>query len=125
MIHHFSSRIAVFAVAALLAACTSMRPPGAQVADPFPPIVFVHGNGDTAALWTTTLWRFESNGWPRERLVALEMPYPLSRDVDAVPQEGRSSTLESMQFLSVEVDRVLRLTGASRVVLIANSRGGN
>jgi hypothetical protein len=25
-----------------------------------PPIVFVHGNGDTAALWQTATWRFES-----------------------------------------------------------------
>ena len=37
-----------------------------------PPIVFVHGNGDTAALWLTTLWRFESNGWPRDRLLAID-----------------------------------------------------
>ena len=108
------------AATTMLAACATTPP-----IDTTPPIVFVHGNGDTAALWTTTLWRFESNGWPRERLVALDMPYPLSRDVDATPQEGRSSTTESMQFLSAEVDRVLRLTGASRVVLIANSRGGN
>jgi pimeloyl-ACP methyl ester carboxylesterase len=90
-----------------------------------PPIVFVHGNGDTAALWMTTLWRFESNGWPADRLVAIDMPYPLSRDVDATPQAGRSSTTESMQFLALEVERVLRKTGARRVVLIANSRGGN
>lgn len=89
-----------------------------------PPIVFVHGNGDTAALWITTLWRFESNGWPRERLFAIDMPYPLSRDVDATPQEGRSSTAESMQFLKGEIDRVLAATGANKVVLIANSRGG-
>jgi len=27
----------------------------APAADVPPPIVFVHGNGDTAALWTTTL----------------------------------------------------------------------
>lgn len=42
----------------------------ASMAD-FPPIVFVHGNGDTAALWQSTLWRFESNGWPRSRLHAI------------------------------------------------------
>ena len=89
-----------------------------------PPIVFVHGNGDTAGLWLTTLWRFESNGWPRDRLLAVDMPYPLSRDVDATPQEGRSSTAESMQFLKAEVDKLLRATEARRVVLIANSRGG-
>ena len=93
--------------------------------DTMPPIVFVHGNGDTAALWMTTLWRFESNGWPADRLVAIDMPYPLSRDVDGTAQDGRSSTAESMAFLAIEVERVLRKTGARRVVLIANSRGGN
>ena len=108
------------AATTVLAACAT-KPP----ADPMPPIVFVHGNGDTAGLWLTTLWRFESNGWPRERLHAVDMPYPLSRDIDATPQEGRSSTTESMQFLKAEVDKLLRTTGASRVVLIANSRGGN
>jgi pimeloyl-ACP methyl ester carboxylesterase len=30
-----------------------------------PPIIFVHGNGDNASIWQTTLWRFESNGWPK------------------------------------------------------------
>ena len=54
----------------------------------YPPIVFVHGNGDTAALWQSTLWRFESNGWPRERLHAIDLPYPLARDIDARPQPG-------------------------------------
>jgi len=104
---------------ALLAACAtgSTAPP--------PPIVFVHGNGDTAALWMTTLWRFESNGWPRDRLHAIDIPYPLSRDDDTKPQEGRSSTAENMAYLSGEVDKVLMATGARQVVLIANSRGGN
>ena len=90
-----------------------------------PPIVFVHGNGDTAALWITTLWRFESNGWPRERLYAIDLPYPLARDADDVPQAGRTSTDEHMRFLAAEIDRVLRRTGAHQVVLFGNSRGGN
>ena len=89
-----------------------------------PPIVFVHGNGDSAALWTTTLWRFESNGWPRERLHAIDMPYPLARDADDQAQPGRSSTTEQLQFLSREVDKVLQATGARQVVLVGNSRGG-
>ena len=50
-------RAALLASAALLAACASTAPTAVA-----PPIVFVHGNGDTAALWTTTIWRFESNG---------------------------------------------------------------
>ncbi len=90
-----------------------------------PPIVFVHGNGDTAALWSTTLWRFESNEWPRERLHAIDLPYPLARDADDAPQPGRTSAQEHMQYLSGEVDKVLAATGAKQVVLFANSRGGN
>lgn len=90
-----------------------------------PPILFVHGNGDNAALWQTTLWRFESNGWPRDRLFAFDLPYPLARDDDRVAQEGRSSTADHMKALSTEVDRVLAATGARQVILVANSRGGN
>ena len=93
--------------------------------DAQPPIVFVHGNGDHAALWMTTLWRFESNGWPRERLLAVDMPYPSARDVDSVAQAGRSSADEQVKHLSAEVDKLLRATGATQVVLMGNSRGGN
>ena len=90
-----------------------------------PPIVFVHGNGDTAGLWQTTIWRFESNGWPRERLHAIDLPYPLARSDDGKPEPGRTSTAEHMAFLKAEVERVLQRTGAQKVVLVANSRGGN
>jgi triacylglycerol lipase len=105
--------------AAMVAGCA--HGPSVQEA---PPIVFVHGNGDTAALWQTTIWRFESNGWPRERLHAIDIPYPLARDQDARPQPGRTSTAEQMAFLKAEVERVLRATGARQVVLMGNSRGG-
>ena len=93
--------------------------------DETPPIVFVHGNGDTAALWQTTVWRFESNGWPRGRLHAIELPYPLSRDDDTKAQAGRTSAAEHMAYLKGEVDKVLKATGAGKVVLFGNSRGGN
>jgi len=119
----FSRRRALIALLAgtLLSGCSLFR---AAPPDPHPPIVFVHGNGDTAALWHTTVWRFEDNGWPRERLHAIDLPYPLARDDDAKPQDGRSSTAEHMRFLSDEVDRVLKATGARQVVLVGNSRGG-
>jgi triacylglycerol esterase/lipase EstA (alpha/beta hydrolase family) len=87
--------------------------------------VFVHGNGDTAGLWQTTIWRFESNGWPRDRLYAIDMPLPLARDDDTKPQPGRSSAAEHAAFLKSEVEKVLRTTGAKQVVLVGNSRGGN
>ena len=105
---------------ALLSACASG--PGFGEA---PPIVFVHGNGDTAALWQTTVWRFESNGWPRERLHAIDVPYPSARAEDAKPQPGTTSTAEHMAYLKSEVEKVLKTTGARQVVLFANSRGGN
>ncbi|MCE9659262.1 MAG: twin-arginine translocation pathway signal [Burkholderiales bacterium] len=92
--------------------------------DARPPIVFVHGNGDTAALWTTTIWRFESNGWPRERLFALDLPYPNARNEDAKAQPGRTSAAEYTAHLAGEVKKALAATGASKVVLIGNSRGG-
>ena len=114
-------RILYVLAAALVAACST---PSTRDAS-YPPIVFVHGNGDTAALWITSLWRFESNGWPRERLFALDAPYPLARTDDAKAQEGRTSTAEHMAQLAAEVERVRKLTGADKVVLIGNSRGGN
>ena len=90
-----------------------------------PPVLFLHGNGDHAALWLTTLWRFESNGWPRELLHAVNFPDPLARDDDAVPQPGRSSSAEQTAFLAREVADVRARTGGARVALVANSRGGN
>jgi triacylglycerol lipase len=107
---------------AMLTACATVPSPSYSER---PPIVFMHGNGDSAALWQTTIWRFESNGWPRNRLFAVDQPYPLARDDDAVAQPGRSSTTDSAVFLKAEVDKVLKATGASKVVLIGNSRGGN
>lgn len=112
--------LGVFISSILLSACAT-RPTHEET----PPIVFVHGNGDTAALWQTTLWRFESNGWPRERLHAIEMPYPLARDEDSKAQPGRASTTEHMLFLRDEVNKVLKSTGANKVMLFGNSRGGN
>jgi pimeloyl-ACP methyl ester carboxylesterase len=109
------------AATVLLGACATPTPQ----AQATPPIVFVHGNGDSAALWTTTVWRFESNGWPRERLHAIDMPNPLARDEDNVAQAGRSSTAEQAQYLAAEVDKLLARTGEQQVVLVGNSRGGN
>ncbi|MDO9258399.1 MAG: twin-arginine translocation pathway signal, partial [Polaromonas sp.] len=57
----------------MLAGCATTPTPGEH-----PPIVFVHGNGDSASIWQSTVWRFESNGWPRERLHAIDLPYPLA-----------------------------------------------
>ena len=128
MLNRLSRRAALLGASlAMLAgmALVGCRSAPSAPPDPFPPIVFVHGNGDTAALWTTTIWRFESNGWPRSRLHAIDMPYPLARDDDGKLQDGRSTTTEHMQFLASEVEKVMKATGARKVVLVGNSRGGN
>jgi triacylglycerol lipase len=116
---------AATAAGALLSACAPMTTNTPAADATRPPIVFVHGNGDTAGLWLTTQWRFESSGWPRNRLFALDVPYPSARDDDTKPQATRTSTTEHMQALAAEVDRVKRVTGADKVILVANSRGGN
>ncbi|OYU99966.1 MAG: twin-arginine translocation pathway signal, partial [Burkholderiales bacterium PBB5] len=125
---HLTPLLAALAAGALLAGCANAPAPVAPppaAGDAQPPIVFVHGNGDTAALWTNTLWRWESNGWPRARLHAVEFPNPGARDDDGVAQVGRSSADEQMRFLAAEIDKVLAATGAVKVVLMGNSRGGN
>jgi pimeloyl-ACP methyl ester carboxylesterase len=93
-------------------------------AEPLPPVVFIHGNGDSAALWLTTVWRFESNGWPRERLHALDLPLPMARDDDRVEQPGRTSADDLARHLGTEVARVARAHGGGKVILVGNSRGG-
>ncbi len=125
-IHRPSRRrlLAGAAGSALLTACGSMDPRNRRDSMTPPPIVFVHGNGDSAALWMTTIWRFESNGWPRDRLHAFDIPYPLARDDDDQPQEGRSSSADCRDALAAAIDRVLAATGAPKVVLVASSRGG-
>ena len=74
------------------------RPAGQEVA----PILFVHGNGDSAALWMPTIWRFESNFYSRARLFALDMRLPTARGVDTVREAGRSSTEEATAQLAQE-----------------------
>ena len=90
-----------------------------------PPILFVHGNGDHAALWLATLWRMESNGVPRERMFAINFTDPLARTDDKVEQAGRSSTEDQRRELADAIKELKRSTGATRIALVGNSRGGN
>src|SRR5882672_320702 len=103
----------------------AQAPPAASRATEVPPVLFVHGNGDHAALWITTLWRMESNGVPRDRMFAINFTDPLARSDDAVPQPNRSSTEDQRRELGEAIQELKRRTGASRVALVGNSRGGN
>jgi pimeloyl-ACP methyl ester carboxylesterase len=100
---------------------TALAPSASAVV---PPVVFVHGNGDHAALWITTLWRMESNGLPRERMSALSYTNPLARADDKVDQANRSSTEDQRRELGEAVKELQPGTGASRIAVVGNSRGG-
>jgi pimeloyl-ACP methyl ester carboxylesterase len=98
---------------------------GAALADEAAtPIVFVHGDSDQGSIWQTTIWRFESNGFPRDRLAAISFTDPQARDADDAPQPNRSSTADELRELSAFVDAVKSRTGAAKVALVGNSRGG-
>jgi pimeloyl-ACP methyl ester carboxylesterase len=92
--------------------------------EPPVPIVFVHGDSDLAATWETQIWRFESNGYPRDRLFAISFTDPQARDDDTVAQANRSSTADQVRELTAFIDDVKAKTGAPKVAIVALSRGG-
>src|SRR5436190_6636864 len=98
--------------------------PAASRSAEVPPVLFAHGNGDHAALWITTLWRMESNSVPRERMLAINFTDPLARTDDKVEQANRSSTEDQRRELGEAVKELQRRTGAQRIALVGNSRGG-
>jgi hypothetical protein len=98
--------------------------PAAPDAIEIPPILFAHGNGEQAPLWMTTLWRMESNRVPRERMFAINFTDPLSRTDDSKPEPNRSSTEDQRRELGEAIKELKRRTGAARVALVGNSRGG-
>jgi pimeloyl-ACP methyl ester carboxylesterase len=89
-----------------------------------PPILFVHGNGDYDAVWLTSLWRMESNGVARNRMLAINFTDPNARSDDSVEQANRSSTEDQRRELSAAIADLKTRTGAARVALVGSSRGG-
>ena len=73
----------------------------------------------------TTLWRMESNGVPRDRMFAINFTDPLARTDDTKPEPNKSSTEDQRRELGEAIKELKRRTGASRVALVGNSRGGN
>ena len=71
------------------------------------PIVFVHGNGDYATLWTTTIWRFESNGYDPNLLFATNLVHPNAPGDDTKPAENQSTTVDQASQLASFVARTL------------------
>ena len=105
-------------------AAFAQTPPAAPGAAEIPPILFAHGNGEQAPLWMTTLWRMESNGVSRERMFAINFTDPLARADDTVSEPNKSSTEDQRRELADAIQDLKRRTGAPRVALVGNSRGG-
>ena len=120
-----SAAVLPFAASSVGGRALAQSSPAATQMAQVPPILFVHGNGDHAALWMTTLWRMESNGIPRDRLFAINFADPQARTDDAVPEQNRSSSEDQRRELGDAIKELKRRTGAPRVALVANSRGGN
>ena len=104
---------------------TFLAAPGASLADTSAiPIVFVHGDSDQGSIWQSVIWRFESNGYPRDRLFAISFTDPQARDDNGVAQPNRSSTDDELRELTDFIEKVRSKTGAEKVAIVANSRGG-
>lgn len=107
------------------------------------PIVFIHGENSSAAQWQTMLWRFESQGWPRERLFAASLPLPLlpptqraEERIDVAGAPGMQITSSApppygytdadglRDFIAQQVQQALAATGAHRVAVVAQGRSG-
>jgi hypothetical protein len=67
----------------------------------------------------------ESNGIARDRMFAINFTDPLARTDDAVVQANRSSTEDQRRELGDAIKELKRRTGAGRLALVGNSRGGN
>ena len=96
----------------------------AVAADTSRPILFVHGSGDSAALWHTTIWRFESNGFAPSLLFAIDFTHPRARSDDTKAQENRSSTTDQLREFRAKIDEILSKTGHKQLNLVGSSRGG-
>ena len=72
----------------------------------------------------TTLWRMETNGVARDRMFAINFTDPLARADDGMPEPNKSSTEDQRRELADAIKELKRRTGAPRVALVGNSRGG-
>ncbi len=126
MARQWARRGVLSGMAAVLAGTAAAQEPRErQPGQETPPILFVHGSGDSAAIWVPTIWRFESNYHSRSRLFAADMRLPVARQVDAVREPGRTSAEEATAQLTQEIARVRRATGIERLVVITHGRSGN
>jgi len=87
---------------------------GAEAAEKEPlPIIFVHGNSGSAQQFESNAMRFVSNDFPQDRLFTLEY----DTTVDPLENEHAHVALDAL------IEKVKAKTGASKVNVMAHSRG--
>jgi triacylglycerol lipase len=99
------------AVALVATAALGTGAPAAGASDGPDPILFVHGFGGDGSRWATMIDRFESDGWPADRLFT--MSYDSSKSNAEIALDVRDA-----------VDDVRAATGAAEVDIVAMSMGG-
>ncbi|MEU2118105.1 triacylglycerol lipase [Streptomyces sp. NPDC016459] len=103
------------AAALLLASAPLLPLPASAAVDqhkgPRPdPVVFVHGWNSDGSTWRTMADRFRADGWPVDHL-------------DRWTYDATQSNATTATRLADEIDRILDLTGASKVDVVTHSMG--
>jgi pimeloyl-ACP methyl ester carboxylesterase len=80
------------------------------------PIVFVHGNGNTADAWRVVAQRFLDNGYVTRELWAISY-------LDYAGGDSATSSMANVEDIDEFVNAVLDYTGAKKVDVIAHSLG--
>jgi triacylglycerol lipase len=75
------------------------------------PIVLLHGQFYTNASLSVLIDRFQKDGWPRERLLTMDV-------------SGEACTGAWSRALAEKIEAVVGATGCPRVDIVAHSRGG-
>lgn len=74
------------------------------------PILFVHGYLSTDSVWDTMKTRFQNDQWPSSHLASFSYNY----------DQPNATTADQV---AMEVDKLLKATGATKVDIIAHSMG--
>ncbi|GAB4213443.1 MAG: hypothetical protein Fur007_07670 [Rhodoferax sp.] len=83
----------------------------------------LHDAGGSAADWQDLIWRLESNGWPREQLLALNQPDPWPLDAATAAQPGRSTPTQRLAYLKQMLADIAARRSESSIVLIGQGQG--
>ncbi len=76
------------------------------------PVVFIHGVNGSATEYDVMMQRLVDDGWPRDRLHALQFDDP-----------RWGCNMDNAETIEMEVQRILQESGAARIDLVAHSMG--